>query len=256
MTDEAKLAAERVRRERLRQEASVADLRKPATTSRRDSLTLEQRRAKVTALAGHPERRAFSFADNFEVREAVDAYGDTVLRFAGYACKTGVRYQVGWFSEEIRPQAFKRCLNQGPDVQLLINHGEGGSGMPIARTGVNMTLVEDDIGLRVDAELDIEDPDVQTLARKMRSGLINQMSMAFTVAKGEQDWNEDRTERTIRAVNIHRGDVSIVNQGASPTTVATIRSLPDALRPARQADPRAVRARQERAVKELRRAQR
>ena len=40
-------------------------------------------------------------------------------------------------------------LFRSPDVQLLINHG----GLPIARTGKNMSLSEDASGLVVDARL-------------------------------------------------------------------------------------------------------
>ncbi len=41
----------------------------------------------------------------------------------------------------------------------------------------------------------------------------------------DQDWNADRTLRTIRGVNLDRGDVSIVNYGASPTTSVDARVL-------------------------------
>jgi HK97 family phage prohead protease len=178
---------------------------------------VEWRRRKAEMLAKHPERREFSTTD-FELRETQDG----VLKFSGYASVTEQPYEVGFYTETIQRGAFKRTLAQDPDVQLLINHGEGGSGMPIARTGRNMTLVEDDRGLRVDAQLDAEDPDVVLLARKMRSGLIDQMSFAFQAT--EQEWNEDYTQRSIKAASIHRGDVSVVNQGANGASMAALRS--------------------------------
>lgn len=178
---------------------------------------LEWRRRKADLLAKHPERREFSTVD-FEIRESQDG----VLRFSGYASVTEQPYEVGFYTETIKRGAFKRTLSENPDVQLLINHGEGGSGMPIARTGRNMSLSEDERGLRVDAQLDPDDPDVQLLARKMKNGLIDQMSFAFQAT--DQEWNDDYTQRSIRAASIHRGDVSVVNQGANGASTALLRS--------------------------------
>ena len=181
----------------------------------------EYHKAKALSLRGL-ERRSFG-TEQFELR-ADETTG--MLKFSGYASRTDTPYPVSFYTETIARGAFKRTLGSNPDVQLLINHGEGGSGMPIARTGRNMTLVEDSRGLKVDADLDPEDPDVQMLARKMKNGLMDQMSFAFQV-DGErgQEWNDDYTARTIKSVSIHRGDVSVVNQGASETTSASIRRL-------------------------------
>ncbi len=85
-----------------------------------------------------------------------------------------------------------------------------------------MRLSEDSKGLKVDADLDDEDLDVQSLARKMRRGDIDQMSFSFRAER--QEWNKDFTARRIIEANIHRGDVSVVNQGASPTTFASVRA--------------------------------
>jgi hypothetical protein len=52
---------------------------------------------------------------------------------------------------------------------------------------------------------------------------MDQCSFAFTVT--DQDWNDTRTLRTISGVNLDRGDVSIVNYGASPTTSVDARAL-------------------------------
>jgi HK97 family phage prohead protease len=141
------------------------------------------------------------------------------MKFTGHASLVETPYSMGWYDETIGRGAFKASLNGKPDVQLLINH----EGLPLARTGQNMTLAEDSRGLAVDADLDDEDPDVQLLARKMRAGLIDQMSFAFRAVR--QSWNEDFTARRITECDLHRGDVSVVNQGASPTTSAAVRNL-------------------------------
>jgi len=87
--------------------------------------------------------------------------------------------------------------------------------------------MEDSRGLAVDADLDDEDPDVQLLSRKMNGGLIDQMSFAFRASR--QEWDLDYTERRILEADIHRADVSVVNQGANPSTFASVRSLRDGI---------------------------
>ncbi len=188
--------------------------------TRQDGPVLEWRRKKAEQSRGTLERREFPVAERMELREDADT---GLLKLTGYASVTGNPYEVGFFTETIKRGAFKRTLAEKPDVQLLINHGAGGSGMPIARTkSGTMRLSEDERGLKVEADLDPEDPDVQLLARKMRRGDIDQMSFAFQAT--DETWNSDYTDREITAASIHRGDVSVVNQAANPAAMASIRS--------------------------------
>lgn len=187
-------------------------------TTRNAGPLLEWRRKKATELRGL-ERRRFTASD-VEIREADDG----TLRLTGYASVTETPYEVGFYSETIKRGAFKRTLGEQPDVQLLVNH----EGLPLARTkSGTLSLSEDERGLKVDADLDPEDPEVQSLVRKMRRGDIDQMSFAFQAT--DQDWNDDYTERHIRGVSLHRGDVSVVNQAANPAATASVRSA-EALR--------------------------
>ena len=141
------------------------------------------------------------------------------MQFTGYASITDSPYDMGWYTETIKRGAFKQTLAEHPDVQLLINHG----GLPIARTkSGTMDLSEDHRGLRVDADLDPDDPDVRRLAPKLDRGDIDQMSFSFSATS--QRWNDDFSQRAITGVSIHRGDVSIVNQGANPATSTSVRS--------------------------------
>lgn len=181
-------------------------------------MDLAQRKAKADALTGRQVRRVP--AADIELRED----GDGSLTFTGWASVTERSYDMGWYQETIAQGAFARTLSMNPDVQMLINH----EGLPIARTvGGSLRLAEDDQGLRVDATLDPTDPDVQRLAPKVRAGLIDQMSFAFSGAKSS--WNEDMDQRTITSLDIHRGDVSVVNQGANPATSFSMRSLVERL---------------------------
>ncbi len=169
-------------------------------------------------LEGTFERRAF--AAGLELREA----GETV-HFSGYASTFSVPYAVGDFTEEIAPGAFKRTLSETSlDTVLNLDHGRGGSGLPLARTkSGTLSLVEDTRGLKVDADLDRTDPDVQAVRPKLARGDLSEMSFAFLCTA--DSWNEDRSHRTVRGVSLHRGDVSIVTTGANGDTTATMRSL-------------------------------
>ncbi len=177
-------------------------------------MDVEQRRKKAESLRGR-EVRSIA-AEGLELRDV----GDGTLSFTGYASVTERGYDMGWYEEVIGRGAFAQTLTRNPDVQMLINH----EGLPIARTvGGTLSLTEDDTGLRAEATLDATDPDVQRLAPKVERGLIDQMSFAFSGARSE--WDEEMTQRRITSLDIHRGDVSVVNQGANPATSFTMRSL-------------------------------
>lgn len=166
---------------------------------------LEYRRQRAKDLEGACEVRRFQASD-VELREV----GDGMLRFTGYASVTERAYPVGDFEETIARGAFKRTLSENPDVVLLLNH----EGLPLARTkSGTLALTEDARGLRVDADLNPADPDVQRARPKLERGDLDEMSFAFRATSDH--WNDDYTERRIDGVTIHKGDVSIVTYGAN-----------------------------------------
>ncbi len=139
----------------------------------------------------------------------------------GYASLVNTPYSMfdalGSYTETIRAGAFVKSLAASPDVVLVANHG----GLPLSRTtSGTMKLSEDATGLRVHADLDDEDPDVRALLPKMRRGDLTEMSFMFRAL--DQAWSEDYSERTILEADLHRGDVSVVTYGASPTTWAKV----------------------------------
>lgn len=193
-------------------------------------MPLLARQARAEAMRGVREVRRI--ARSAELRDAADG----MVSFAGLACRTGTVYDMGWFDEQIVAGAFTETLKRNPDVQLLVNH----EGLPIARTTIPaalsgaLALRESGDGLEFDApNCDATDPDVTRVAAKVRSGLMDQCSFAFRVVKQRWTWVSDeefdngtaRDQREILEVNMDRGDVSIVNYGASPTTTVTARSL-------------------------------
>jgi hypothetical protein len=144
------------------------------------------------------------------------------LVFEGYASVTDAAYEMwdffGPYTEKVSPGAFAATLARGDlDVPLVLQHDDL---RRIARTtNGSLRLVEDDNGLRVEADLDPADADVQYIAPKLRSGLIDEMSFKFRIDSGS--WSTDWTEYHIERVDIHRGDVAIVGYGASPHTAGS-----------------------------------
>jgi HK97 family phage prohead protease len=150
-----------------------------------------------------------------EVRDD-DSEGITLT---GYASTFNDPYDMGWYTETVESNAFKRTLGRKPDVRLLLNH----DGLPLARTtSKTLTLDTDSKGLRVSASLDPSDADVARMVPKMKRGDLNQMSFAFRV---DSDlWEDDFSKRTLRELDLNNGDVSVVTYPANPNASATIRA--------------------------------
>ncbi len=182
-------------------------------------MDLATRKKLAESLRGREARRRP--ISGLELREV-----DGALTLDGWASVVEVTYDMGWYEETIKRGAFTKTLSEQPDVQLLMNH----EGLPLARTiSGTLQLTEDNRGLHVSADLNPDDPDVQRLAPKVQRGDIDQMSFAFRVVKQQWLWIEDDGEgmdqREILEVNIDRGDVSVVNQGANAATSFSLRDL-------------------------------
>jgi hypothetical protein len=81
-----------------------------------------------------------------------------------------------------------------------------------------LALKEDTTGLQAKAALNPRDPDVQAVKAKVET---NPMEMSFAFRCIEEEWDDDYEKRTVKSASIHRGDVSIVAQGANPQTSFT-----------------------------------
>ena len=133
---------------------------------------------------------------------------------------------AGLFREVIRPGAFRSALERKDDVTLNINHNDN---FLLARTSSGtLELREDDRGLFIRSELDPSDPDVARLVPKMKSGDLSEMSFAFSIPEGGQEWSRgvDMDVREIRDVMLH--DVSIVATPAYGGTSIALRSRDEA----------------------------
>jgi hypothetical protein len=155
--------------------------------------------------------------EKLEVRATPD--GGAILE--GYATVYDYAYSIGdvdrgGFMETIVKGSAAKSAAEA-DVRLLINH----EGIPLARTrSGTMTLESDDIGLRVTAQLDPQNPLSASLRSAMERGDMDQMSFAFRVLRDE--WNSDYSERKIYELKLF--DVSMVTYPANPATVAKVRS--------------------------------
>jgi hypothetical protein len=174
----------------------------------------ESRKAKAELREKTYERRHCT--PGLQVREAQDGN----LLAIGCASTTEHAYEVLDWSETIVRGAFKRTLAANPDVVYLANH----EGMTLARTTTESLDLEEDMrGLQYQARLQSHDPDVLALRPKLERGDMNESSFAFRV--NEQEWDADYRNRSILEVNLHKGDVSVVNFGANDTTSAGMRAL-------------------------------
>jgi hypothetical protein len=163
--------------------------------------------------AKEPEVRVNS--TQFEVR----AEGDG-MTFTGYASVfNSPSEDLGGFIEYVAPGAFKRSLQSRNEVKLLWNHD---AGEPLASLrGGTMQLVEDEVGLKVTAQL----PNTtrgRDVAELLRTKVIDSMSFGFNVIK--DSWSRDGQTRTLESVRLF--ETSIVSFPAYSSTTATVRSQP------------------------------
>jgi HK97 family phage prohead protease len=128
---------------------------------------------------------------------------------------------AGPYKETVGEGAGADSLAQSPDVAFLLNH----KGATMARTANErrpMELHEQPDGLHVDAWVNPTRSDVRDMVTAIDDGDITEMSFAFMITDGQ--WNDDFTEYRIKAYDIDRGDVSVVNYGANPYTSVAARS--------------------------------
>ena len=145
---------------------------------------------------------------------------ESTIRVAGHAAVFNERANIaGVFEERIAPGAFAEAIGRD-DVVFLINH----AGLPLARTrSGTLSLREDERGLYMETELDRDDPEVRSIAPKMKRGDLDKMSFAFKVEREEWDDTGEIPLRTIHQLSLR--DVSIVTYPAYDGTDIALRSM-------------------------------
>lgn len=149
------------------------------------------------------------------------AQEDGIISVGGYAAVFNQDANIGgYFVERIAPGAFSEAIGRD-DVVFVFNHDQG---TVMARSSAgNLTLEEDAKGLRMSAELSLEDSDVQRVSAKMRAGNLSKMSFAFFADLEEWDDRPDTPIRTIKRASLV--DVSVVTMPAYDATEIALRSL-------------------------------
>lgn len=156
-----------------------------------------------------------------EIRRVAEV-DDHIVRLSGYASVTGVPYEVaggpdmGGWTEIMQRGAFKRTLGINDNRALLLHHN-GERVVAATRSGA-LRMVEDGVGLLVEADLDTRVSWINDLAMQVENGTIDEMSIGF-YTKGSH-WNRDYTERTVTEVQLL--EATLTWAGANGATVAMI----------------------------------
>lgn len=167
---------------------------------------------------GGIERHAYPV--QLEVRAAKAGGPATVEGYASVVEEVFEMWDMfGSYGEVVRSGAFTKTLAETPQVQLLLNHG--GLSMAYTKPGT-LRLAEDSTGLHIAADVNPVRSDVQDMLTAISDGDVDEMSFAFRVTR--QQWSPDFDQRDILEVDIHRGDVSVVNFGANPATSVALRA--------------------------------
>lgn len=160
---------------------------------------------------------------NIELRKDENESGKMIIE--GYAAVFDEEALIGdeeWgFYERIDKKAFDDANMK--DVPLKYNHSDN---VPIlARTrNKSLELKVDDKGLFIHAEL-LDTQDNIDMYKRIKAGLIDKMSFAFTVKKDAEEWEKgDIPKRTIKQVD-RLFDVSVVDVPAYDGTSIYARSL-------------------------------
>jgi Escherichia/Staphylococcus phage prohead protease len=127
---------------------------------------------------------------------------------------------LGFFKEQIAPEAVTRTLTEGVDLRALIDHDPRAV---LGRLKAGTLRVETDgHGLRVE----IDPPNTTAghdIVTSIRRGDITGMSFAFQTVQDEWDQTVDPPIRTVRDMRVR--EVSVVTFPAYPETEVAMRSL-------------------------------
>ena len=121
------------------------------------------------------------------------------------------------FGDETYPETIVRGACDNSDMRRTVmryNHDDSVFALARTKNG-SLQMVSDDRGLKIRAEL-IDTQSNRDVYKMIRSGLIDEMSFAFTVAEGGDEWTYSDDFRTvtrdIKAIDVIY-DVSAVDTG-------------------------------------------
>lgn len=143
----------------------------------------------------------------------------------GYASKfedgyTSIRDSSGEvFYERIVSGAFNRSLNSGRDILMLVNHDYN---KVVGRSGNNLMLTEDEVGLRFTLEVP-NTTDGNDLLENVRCGIIRGCSFGFNVTDENIYFDGGNMYRDIKDVNLF--EITATATPAYASTELSVRSM-------------------------------
>jgi HK97 family phage prohead protease len=133
----------------------------------------------------------------------VDSYGDIVTK--------------GAFTKDLQ-----RWEKSGNPIPLLFGHNMAD---PDFNIGHVIKAEEDNVGLKVTAQLDLENPKAKQVYRMLKGRRINQMSFAYDVVDGSTENIDGEDVYQIRDMKLY--EVSVVTVGANQETeVLAVKQMP------------------------------
>lgn len=133
-----------------------------------------------------------------DVEERAEMGAEQPMIVEGYA----VVYdspQTYEFGDETYTETIKRGALDGADMRRTVmryNHEDSVFALARTKNG-SLQMVSDDFGLKIRAEL-IDTQSNRDVYKMIRSGLIDEMSFAFTVAKGGDEWTYSDDFKTVK----------------------------------------------------------
>ncbi|WP_461004821.1 HK97 family phage prohead protease, partial [Terrabacter terrigena] len=134
-----------------------------------------------------------------------DSYGDIVVQ--------------GAFAADLA-----RWKESGQNIPLLFGHNMAD---PDFNIGHVVEAVEDDYGLKVRAQLDLENAKAAQVYRMIKGRRVNQMSFAYDVIDGGAVTQDEKSVYELRQLKLY--EVSVVTIGANQETeILAVKSATDA----------------------------
>lgn len=150
--------------------------------------------------------------------------------FIGYASVFGNKDSYG---DVVMPGAFtedlKRWAEKGDPIPVLFGHNMSD---PDYNIGHLLSAEEDDTGLKVHAQLDLQSPKAAQVYRLLKGRRVNQMSFAYDVLAGgwekrKKDGTDDDSEEFFALRELKVYEVSVVPIGANQETeILAVKSIP------------------------------
>lgn len=141
-------------------------------------------------------------------------------RIEGYACTWNTQADLGNFFEVIAPKPFTSLDTD--EVVMLFNHDDS---LILGRSGVNLELAQDEVGLRFVCTLNDSSTATDCHAN-LKAGILRECSFAFTVLDGGETWSTLPNGKMLRTLNSLRlWDTSVVTSPAYPGTSAAARNV-------------------------------